>query len=178
MRTCVGGGTEPWVASLVMGTLPIPLSGELSPCVRGVSVQDLVGQPWKKNMSQAGAGCQLPRPRLWVQDARLLQLLLRLKALLLLPLSQELGEGVCAGSTQSGTFTPSYHLSRERPHLVSLASQLRTQRLGCIPSSHSWEEEEERDQSPLSVCKRREGLLSWREGPAWSSHKGLKVGSS
>lgn len=98
-----------------------PLRKALSPCVRGVSVQDLVGQPWKKNMSQAGASCQLPRPRLWVQDARLLQLLLRLKALLLLPLSQELGEGVCAGSTQSGTFTPSYHLSRERPHLVSLA---------------------------------------------------------
>lgn len=58
-----------------------------------------------------GAGCQAAR------------LPLRLKALFLLPLSQKLGETVCASSIQSGTFTPSYHLLREGPHPVSLASQ-------------------------------------------------------
>lgn len=96
------------VASLVVGTVDVgvgqqffltladsPLRKAHSPCVRGASVQDLVGQTWKKNMSQAGAGCQLPRPRLWVQDARLLQLLRPLKAL-----PEAGGRGLCQLHTE------------------------------------------------------------------------------
>jgi hypothetical protein len=71
----LGMGVEQQVLVFIFKPLAyFPLRKAHSPCVRGVSAQDLVGQTWKKNMSQVGAGCQLPRPRLWVQDARLQQL--------------------------------------------------------------------------------------------------------
>lgn len=73
-------GFESWATGLLKPLLILPSMRQRGSCP-GFGGSDLE----KECESGWGGVCQLPLPRRWVQDARLPQLLLRLKALFLLP---------------------------------------------------------------------------------------------